>query len=251
MFHFKKIIAPFLFPVPLCIEILLVGLALLWFTRRQRLGKILVTLAFVLLTALSYDFFSGYLLTSLEYKYHPLVHPPAKVKWVVVLGSSAYCDVELPIGNRINEAGLFRLIEAVRLYREIPGCKLLLSGGGTGRASSADNMAEIALMLGLPNEDLVVESDSVDTETEARIIRPIVQDEQFVLVTSASHMERSMALFKKEGMHPVPAPAEYLVQKDKCNSPYPEMPSIEGLKKATTAFYEYLGLTWLKIRGGI
>ena len=45
MFLFKKIIPLFFFPVPLCLELLLAGLALLWFTRRQRAGKILVSAA--------------------------------------------------------------------------------------------------------------------------------------------------------------------------------------------------------------
>src|ERR1044072_897593 len=44
MFLFKKLIAPFLMPVPFCLALVLLGLALLWFTRRQKAGEDLTTL---------------------------------------------------------------------------------------------------------------------------------------------------------------------------------------------------------------
>lgn len=44
MFVLKKIIAQFFFPVPLCLEILVIGLFLLLFTRKQRIGKFIVTI---------------------------------------------------------------------------------------------------------------------------------------------------------------------------------------------------------------
>ena len=39
MFLFKKLVAPFLMPVPFCMALVLLGLLLLWFTRRQRAGS--------------------------------------------------------------------------------------------------------------------------------------------------------------------------------------------------------------------
>ncbi|MDT5158330.1 MAG: hypothetical protein QOH51_2687, partial [Acidobacteriota bacterium] len=58
MFLFKKIVAPFLMPVPFCVALLLIGLLLLWFTRRQRAGKLFVTAGTLLLTLLGYGFAS-------------------------------------------------------------------------------------------------------------------------------------------------------------------------------------------------
>ena len=59
-------------PVPICVEILLLGLFLLWFTRRQKAGKIVVSIGVVLLAALSYGVISDILIRPLEYKYPPL-----------------------------------------------------------------------------------------------------------------------------------------------------------------------------------
>ena len=39
MFLFKKLVAPFLMPVPFFLALLLAGLALLFFTRRQKAGR--------------------------------------------------------------------------------------------------------------------------------------------------------------------------------------------------------------------
>ena len=36
--------------------------------------------------------------------------------------------------------------------------------------------------------------------------------EKFILVTSAAHMPRSMALFRKRGLQPIPAPADFQVR---------------------------------------
>jgi hypothetical protein len=53
----KKIIGPMFMPAFVCIEILLVGLLLLWFTKKQRAGKIVVTIGIVLLLGFGYELF--------------------------------------------------------------------------------------------------------------------------------------------------------------------------------------------------
>jgi len=58
-------------------------------------------------------------------------------------------------------------------------------------------------------------------------------------------------LFEKERMHPFPAPAHYLVDSRECERVAPELPSVEGLFKATVAFHELLGSGWLRLRGAI
>ena len=88
MFLLKKIVAPLFFPVPLCLEILLLGLLLLWFTRKQKIGKIIVSLGVILFATLSYNAVSNVLLRPLEYKYDSLINLEnvSDIKGVVVLG---------------------------------------------------------------------------------------------------------------------------------------------------------------------
>lgn len=247
MFHLKKILSPFLLPIPLCLEILFLGLWLLWFTRRQRTGKTIVTAGALLVFLFSFSPVSEHFLAGLEYRYSPLPSRAAEgVHWIVVLGDGFFCDTGLPPGNQVPPTGMFRLIEGVRLFRENPSSKLIFTGHEV-----APIMAGIAKVLGVPENGIVVEPGPRDTEEEAKAVSARIGGDRFILVTSAAHMPRAMALFEKEGMRPISAPAEYLVRKSQCPLPHAAMPSAEGFRISTTAVYEYLGLAWLTLRGRI
>lgn len=262
MFLFKKIAPPFLDPVPLCLELLLLGLVFLWFTRRQRAGKILVSLATGLLLVCSYAFFPNLALRPLEQKYPPVSdstaaqtqgHLEARAgNLVVVLGGGIISDPRLPLTSQIRADTLYRLLEGVRLYRAAPGRKLILSGGKVfSSISEAQIMARVARIMGVPSQDIMLEPASRDTEEEARFIKPLVGREKFFLVTSASHLPRSMAMFQKQGMAPVPAPAGYRVAEADGLTPIVFFPSSRNLEKVGIALHEYLGLAWAWLRGEI
>lgn len=258
MFIFKKIISQFLFPLALSIEISLLGLFLLWFTARQRTGKVCLSIGLCTLTLLSYGTVSDRVLGSLENSYPPyeaghlsgsLRYP---IKFVLVLGGGHTSDPGLPVTSQISDASLVRLIEGVRIHRKHPGSKLLLSGGlGFDPYSDAAVMAEVAREIGVPGGDIVLEGQSRDTKDEALILKGMVGSRPFILVTSASHMPRAMALFKKQGMHPVPAPTGHQVKKKWGLSPGSFFPNAEDLRKSETAVHEYLGLAWAKLRGQV
>ena len=254
MFLFKKIVAPLFFPLSLCLEILIVGIFLLWFTRKQKTGKIIVTIGVIFLTVLSYGVASEILLRPLEYKYPPLadVSAHSDVEWVVVLSGGHSPDAQLPITGQLSDASLARLVEGIRIHRKLPKSKLILSGGSVfNTITEAKIMADVAVALGMNAKDLVLESESKDTKDQARLIHKIIGDSRFILVTSASHMPRSMALFQKKGMYPIPAPIGYKVKKRQKITPSMFFPSAGRIVKTERAFYEYLGLAWAKLRGQI
>jgi uncharacterized SAM-binding protein YcdF (DUF218 family) len=262
MFLFKKIVSPFLFPASLCLEILLCGLFLLWFTKRQKRGKVAVTIGTALLLLLSYNFLPAGLLRGLEREYPPLqgaagegaaaANSTEPVQWIVILGGGHTCDPKIPVISRLSEASLVRLAEGIRLYRENTGSKLLVSGGGIFQScTDARSMAEAAVLLGVPVGDVVLENKSRDTEEEALLIKEMLDGERFLLVTSAAHMPRSMALFRKQGMEPIPAPVGQMVADDGGLSPGEFFPGPDGLKRSTVLFYEWLGIAWAKMRARI
>jgi len=251
---FKKIVAPLFFPLSLCLEILIVGILLLWFTRKQKTGKILVTIGVTFLTVLSYGVASEILLRPLEYKYPPLTNVSAvsDVKWVVVLSGGHSEDTNIPVTGQLSDASLVRLAEGIRIHRKLPKSKLLLSGGSVfSTVAEAKAMMDVAVALGVDAKDLVLESESKDTKDQARFIQKIVGDSRFILVTSASHMPRSLALFQKRGMKPIPAPIGHIVKKRQKITPAMFFPSAGRIEKTERAFHEYLGLVWAKFRGQI
>ena len=262
MFMFKRILSNLLFPVPLCLEILTLGLFLLWFTRRQRAGKLAVTLGTFLLLLLSNYAVTDTLMMPLEEKYPALIDPKSSASlpqdartsgiMIVMLGGGHVSDPRLPVTDQLTGAALARIVEAIRLYKALPGSKLIVSGaGGVDPVPEAEVLAKVAAVLGVNPQDIISEPDSINTEDQARRLKPMVGKEKFILVTSASHMPRSMALFQKQGMNPIPAPAEHFLKGGELAEGVIPFPSAGDLYKAERAFYEYLGLAWAWLTGKI
>ena len=255
MFWLKKIMSPFFFPILVSIEILLFGLILLLFTSKKNLARALIILGIVVLAGLSSEPISDLILQPLESKHQPIRNAEnyTDVKWIVVLGGGHTNDPRLPATLQLNQPSLIRLIEGLRLHRLLPGTKVILSEGGyPGQSSGAKIMVEVAAALGTAIEDLIVESASLDTKDQARVIKKIVGRERVILVTSASHMPRSMALFEKQGLRPIPAPTDFLAGKKPEKRKLKDfLPTGEAAFKTEKAFHEYLGLVLCRIRGRI
>ncbi len=199
---------------------------------------------------------SAVLVRSLEQRFHPIAlasasaatGKSANASYIVVLGSGYSPDPRIDLDSRLSEDGMVRLVEGVRFYRKLEGCKLILSGGPP---AAAQTMRKIALSLGVKSQDIILEQHSRDTEEEAQFIKPIVDAKPFLLVTSASHMPRATALFRKLGMKPTAAPTDYLAKQSSAITPDQIYPGPYGLFEAQRAVYEYLGMAWEKLRGQI
>ena len=250
MFLLKKLAGGLASPLSVILLVAAAGLALLWLTRRQRTGKWLVTAAFLLLAGGAYGWLGGPALRALERDYQPLGAIPRDVKWVVVLGGGTTSDASLPLAQRMMPATLARVVEGVRLLRQAPGAKLLLSGAAVFAAGSdAQSMSAMAAALGVPGAAIVTDERSADTEAQARNVRAIVKDERVVLVTSAVHMRRALLLFRRAGLQPVPAPTDYLSASSAGLSPADFFPDADRLRGAENAIHEYFGLAWARISG--
>lgn len=253
MFLLKKLIGPALLPLSLTVLCLMLGLILLWFSRRQTIGKVLVSFAFILLLSIGYGWGFSSVLSNWEHQYPPLTDKAQLqgVKWVVVLGGGTSADESIPLYARLQQASLARLIEGIRLYKQIPGSKLLVSGGKVyDSGADAESMQALAIALGVNPSDIVQDTLSQDTETEALIVKQQVGSDLIALVTSASHMPRSVALFKQAGVNLIAAPTDYLVQENKGWSPRDLFPNADSdtVLQSERIIYEYLGVFWAKWR---
>ena len=86
---------------------------------------------------------------------------------------------------------------------------------------------------GVESEDIVLETKATDTKDHPIYVKEIVGRDRFILVTSASHMPRAMALFRQHGMEPIPAPTDYMVTPVKyatplLNTPQYDFPNLRG-----------------------
>jgi uncharacterized SAM-binding protein YcdF (DUF218 family) len=256
MFLFKKVVGALFLPFTVCFLLLAIGMILLWVRTKKLAGIIVISLGVIFLGFMSYGWVPNWLLRPLEYKYPPLIKVDKlpKVKWIVVLGGGHRSDPRIPPSSQPSSASLCRLVEGIRLHHALPGTKLILSGGAIlDPVSEAETMANMALAIGVSQENLSLETKSKDTEDQSEFIQKIVAKDPFILVTSAAHMPRSMGLFKRRGMNPIAAPTDFKIKErtQKGISPGDFYPSLEEMDKAQTAIYEYLGMSWAKLRGRI
>ncbi len=240
-------------PVPACLFLALLGLFCLWFTRKQKTGRVFVTISTALLGLLSYGAVSDILAKPLERKYPPITHLEAlkDVKWIVVLSGGASVDPELPLSTYLSGACLRRLSEGVYLHNRLPETRLLLTGRSAfkGVIPQAEVMGDVAKEWGVGPEDIILEKKATDTKDHAIYVKEIVGNDRFILVTSAAHMPRAMGLFRKQGMEPIPAPTDYMVREREAGLRLGMFfPSAGSLEKAGSAIHEYLGMVWGKLR---
>jgi uncharacterized SAM-binding protein YcdF (DUF218 family) len=262
MFLFKKITSQFCMPVTLSLSIAFLGLFFLWFTKKQRAGKLLVTLGLALLLIMGHRFVANALLKSLENDYppheiqlaasRPSVLPTQSIKYVVVLGGGHESDPQLPLTSQLSADAVRRLVEGIQIYRRLPDAKLIVSGGIVfDPIAHAQLMEQLAIDLGVNPEDIVAETRPKDTKDEARFIAPIVGRQPFFLVTDASHMHRAQALFRKHKTTPIAAPTGCSIRRNPSISPDYFFPTSDNLKKTEKAIHEFLGFWWARLRGQI
>ncbi len=256
MFLFKKIIAALLAPLPLCILAMLLGLWLLCYTKRARSGKLLIVVGVVTLTLFSLTPVSNALLASLENQYPGYLHHPSEntrqIKHIVVLGGGHISDPAVPVTSQINATTLARLTEGVRLHRVTANSRLILSGGNVfDDKPEAETMQTIARLMSIDDSAMMLDTHSLDTKDQVLNIKTMVGRDDFILVTSASHMPRAMALFNKQGMSPIAAPTNHAVRQKDVLSPDDFFPNAHALRKSEKMIHEYLGILWAQLSGQI
>lgn len=291
LFALKKFVSMFMHPLPILIGAVIVGLALYFYgrgepgssgkspgwtrdsmdskeksrRRRVRLGRFgisVVWLALLALYLLGLGPVSKLVVRPLQESY-PIFDPataelPVGSNVFVVVLSGGYIRAPgYPITSRLGQDTMTRLSEGVRIYREISGARLIVSGGDgvegeDQRSTVADSMAEMAKLMGVPDGDVLTERDSRDTKDHPVKILPLVGDERrIILVTSAMHMRRAMALFEKQGYQPIAAPAGVVPSDSNGFRLGDYIPSARSYLRADDAVHEYLGLLWAKMRGQI
>ena len=243
-FALKKFITAFLMPLPLGLFLLLIGFLYL-ISNSYKKAKIFLFLGFLWFVLLSFQPISNAIINPLENSQKALLTIP-KVEYILVLGSGHTSNDNLSITSQVAPVGINRLVEGIRIYKELENAKLVVSGYGAEDENSHALMQEkLAISLGVKKEDIIRFDTPKDTKEEVLEMKKLVQYKDFILVTSASHMKRANLLFRKEGLNPYLAPTYHLGNKTQGFSSYF---SARNFYKVEVAWHEYLGLiySWLK-----
>lgn len=196
------------------------------------------------------------MVNTLEKKYNVLTEIPefdsASEVHILVLAAGHTDDESMPPNSQLSSGTLGRLTEGIRLYKKIPGSKLVLSGpGGKEGYTQADALFRTALLMGVDSVSILLMHKAENTAGEAKEYKNLFgAGHNLILVTSAIHMPRAMLIFKKEGFNPIASPTNFIIKHGSRKNPWRWLPSAGYAGMMEAAVHEYVGILWMKIYGG-
>lgn len=241
----------FVDPIFIIFIFLLIAFLICLMSGKKKGGAVFLLLTIILLYGFSIQATSNYLNYKLEKDYIVFrpVEEQSPLDVIVVLGGVSY-DIRALAKTFPGEAATVRLIHAVRMYKAYNAKYLVCSGKGDSKISAAELMAQIAEELGVPKERIRVEAKSANTyEHAVEFNRMFVdKDLKIGLVTSAYHMRRSEAEFRKYFSNIMPLPASYLYASPSGTPAVRYIPQSQWLFNNTLVFKEYIGMLWYSIK---
>jgi uncharacterized SAM-binding protein YcdF (DUF218 family) len=261
----KKSVEIILSPLGITTILIALGIILSCTGKHSRAGRRLLISGGLLFLILLFSPLSEYLVLSLEREYPPMLMPPASIKInaIVVLAGYAEENKGFPITTNVSEQTVCSASEGLRIYRLLPGSKIILSGGVVreGEKSVAASMSELLQQIGVPARDIVIEGNSKNTYENLVEVGKIVGSRPFVLVAQALDMRRAMAIARKLHMNSIPAPSCHWVLQYHTNTGTREVlgrhlsalfyPSPKNLFRIQWAYHEYIGYWWYQLLGRI
>jgi uncharacterized SAM-binding protein YcdF (DUF218 family) len=252
-----KIIPLFVYPVGFAVAAGLLCLVFLaWGWRRAAATCIAVSTAYLWLAAT--PAVAALLARSLEAPYPQVAAESVEpADTIVVLGgmmnppkgASVYPDLEMSAD---------RLVYAARLYRAGRSGRIIVTGGrlfaGAAVPSEAELVKQQLLLLGVPDDAIILETKARNTRENGLFSRELLQEMgagKVLLVTSAWHMRRSEAVFGKLGIDVIPAATDSFLPQLSSGFPFGWLPDVDAMAVSTRCIKEWIGLGVYRLRGWI
>jgi uncharacterized SAM-binding protein YcdF (DUF218 family) len=253
--YLSKVLPLMVLPVGLTIELVLLGAFLAWRGRRKPALFVLLG-ASALLWVASMPLVGDALLGRLERAYPAvsLEQVPAR-RCIVLLGGAAQPALSPRMDIDLGES-VDRVRIAAMVYQAGKGELIIASGGGLAWPWSDESEAGVMLSLlrewSVPRAAVIPEAGARNTHENALYAREILEILQCgppLLVTSAAHMPRAVAVFNKQGIEVVPVTADVRVYHRPVLQLRDFLPDANALQRSSDALRERLGLLIYRLRG--
>ena len=227
--------------------ILLLVTVVLYFRHRDTYFRYSLMIVIGWLFIISTPLVPVIVLDSLESRYEPIntnnLASTVAGYQIVVLGGGHGFDDRLPANSLLSLQALARLNEAVRLHRQLPNSRLVLSGySASGRTSQAEMLAHTAALLGVAREKMVLQTEPGNTFEEGKVFSENYDTgSPVILVTSASHMPRAVGVFQYFGIDVIPSPAHFRLTGER-RERIAGWPSDNNISHLQTGMSEYAAL---------
>ena len=214
-FYASKIIWALLSPATLIYLLLMLGIALVY-CRKIDLAKILLGAAAVLLTLIAILPLGLWLASPLENRFPANPQLPDNIDGIILLGGAidplkSYIWNQPEFGDAAD-----RYIAFIELAKNYPDAELIFTGGAGSLLDQEYKEADVALYflesMGIERSRLEMERDSRNTYENAVNSKALVKPrpgENWILVTSATHMPRSMGVFCQQDWAVIPYPVDH------------------------------------------
>jgi uncharacterized SAM-binding protein YcdF (DUF218 family) len=255
-FLLSKTLGVILLPTNFLIGIGLVG-ALLLATRFASAGRKLLVASLVLFAVCGFSPLGYLVLYPLEQRFPPWDAAQGAPDGIIVLGGSVDADLSAAHGTAVVSGAADRVIAAAALAHRYPDARVLFTGGSgslvSNDAREADYAASLFESLGIAMSRLLMERRSRNTQENAEFSRTLAapkDGEQWLLVTSAYHMPRSIGLFRKAGFDVEAYPVDWRVGGREDFLKFVVV-SQEGFERVNAGIREWIGLVAYRLSGKI
>ena len=248
----------FVFSAGGMVTALLPGVLWLWLRPKSNLARryvVSVGLAYAVGSVFAVGYGAGRVLA---YGYRPFeaADVPPGSRAILILGSGSYTARDWD-DNRFVTIDYFaasRVLEAARVFR-LANPEWVISSGGLadptdGRTPSGESMKPALIANGIPEDRIIIATNSANTHDEAVAAGPILQKlgvTNLVLVTSDLHMRRSLGAFQAQGIRAIPAVAR--VDRGRLTWADWLIPSDRGLGETSLVAHEAVGIAVYAWRG--
>ncbi len=254
-FVLSKLLGILIIPSNFVVEIGLLGIVLL-LTRLRRLASWLIVTSVVLTALAGFSPLGNVLILPLEQRFPPWDPSRGAPDGIIVLGGSILPEIAATRGDDsgLNEAAE-RITAAAELARKYPNARIIFSGGNASLFANAPAEAAVAfrqlVALGVAPDRITAEDQSRNTVENAVFSRLIAQPkpgERWLLVTSAFHMPRAMAVFRAAGFPVEAYPVDYRTRgPSDATRLFPAVAF--GLAQIDVAMHEWAGLVAYRLTG--
>jgi uncharacterized SAM-binding protein YcdF (DUF218 family) len=178
--------------------------------------------------------------------------PPfaGKEPLILVLSSGTLFSGDGRPNARLDAHGWARLHAGMTLWKSVGGT-LILSGGPDGdpELSLAALMRRVAIEAGIPEGAIRIAPRSRTTYEDLAQSRDAIQRHgaPAILVTSALHMPRALAVGRALGLSLTPFPCDYMQLERPTWQAW--LPSSGGPRLWLDALHEVFGIAWYRMRG--
>ena len=253
-FVVSKVLEFFFAPSHFIIFCVLIG-ALLCFTRYRRFGAWLALVSAILLVVMGFGPLGSFLVGPLEARFPELRDDMKAPDGIIVLGGSVDEELSAERGHLVFTESAQRLTAPIELKRRFPKARLVFTGGSgmlvSSGATEADAVRRFWRAVGVDQGDALYEDRSRNTIENAvfsHLLANPKPNERWILVTSAAHMPRAIAVFRAAGFPIEAYPVDYQTRGRKdVTDLHTSLPG--GLEMTDQAIHEWAGLVIYRLAG--